>query len=154
VTGVAGRQGLTQVHLEAQHTQQPAALSNALAGCDILFQEPQPGPNQQRMQLLVSCENLTDPSVLVQQLRLAFADTIAVIRGLGSVAAVGLGLGEQPIMSQYIQHLLQAEGLAPVKCFTTPDAVIGVIPEGHLKAGLSVLHQRLVETPQPAALLG
>lgn len=154
VTGVAGRQGLAQVHLEAQHTQQQAALSHALAGCDILLQEPQLGSNQQRMQLLVSCENLTDPRVLVQQLRLAFSDTIAVTTGLGSVAAVGLGLGDQPSMPQYIQHLLQEEGIAPVKCFTTPDAVVGVIPEGCLEAGLNVLHQRLVEVPQHTALVG
>jgi aspartate kinase len=148
VTGVAGRQALAQVCLEGQHTQpqQRAALSKALTGCDVLLRE---SPDQHRMQLLVSCENLTDPRVLVQQLLLAFSDTVSVATGFGSVAAVGLGLGDQPVMQQYVQQVLQEEGLTPVKCFTTPAAVIGVIPEAHVQTGLKVLHQRLVETPQP-----
>jgi aspartate kinase len=152
VTGVAGRQALARVVLGEQHTQQQAVLSKALTGCEVLFQETQPGADQNRTELLVSCENLPDSSVLAQQLHLAFSGRVSVATGLGSVAAVGLGLGNQPIMSQVVQHILQEEGLSPIKCFTTPAAVIGVIPEKHVEAGLHVLHQRLVETLQPAAL--
>ena len=120
-----------------------------------MLQEKQSGIEQNRTELLVSCENLTDPSVLGEQLRLAFADTMAVATGLGSVAAVGLGIGKQPAMQQYVQHLLQEEGIPLGKCFTTPDAVIGVIPEGYVEAGLNVLHQRLiVEAPQLVARAG
>ena len=157
VIGVAGRQGLARVVLEGHHSQPPqqALLSHALTGCDVLLQETQPGIEQNRTDLLVSCENLADPSVLGEQLRLAFADTMAVATGLGSVAAVGLGIGKQPAMQQYVQHLLQEEGIPLGKCFTTPDAVIGVIPEGYVEAGLNVLHQRLiVEAPQLVARAG
>jgi aspartokinase len=103
------------------------------------------------MQLLVSYENLTDPSVLLQQLRPVGSHTLSVATGFGSVAAVGLGLGDQPVMQQIVQQLLQAEGLAPVKCFATPAAVIGVIPEAHVEAGLKVLHQHFVEALHPVA---
>jgi hypothetical protein len=57
-------------------------------------------------------------------------------------------------MQDYVKQVLQEAGLAPVKCFTTPAAVIGVLPEAHVEAGLSVLHQRLVETSQPVELVG
>ena len=126
-------------------------MSNALPGCEILLREIQtgPGPDQNRMQLLVSYENLTDPSVLVQQLRIVGSDAVSIATGFGSVAAVGLGLGDQPVMQQAVQQALQAEGLAPVKCFTTPAAVIGVISEAHVEAGLTVLHQRFVEALHP-----
>jgi aspartate kinase len=156
VTGVAGRQALAQVEIEGLHAhpQQQAVLSNALTGCEILLRETQTGPDQNRMQLLVSYENLTDPSVLVQQLRLVGSDTLSVTTGFGSVAAVGLGLGDQPVMQQAVQQALQAEGLTPVKCFTTPAAVIGVIPEAHVEAGLTVLHQRFVEVLHPVEQVG
>lgn len=151
VTGVAGRQALAQVEIEGPYThpQQQTVLSNALAGCEILLRETQTGPNQNRMQLLVSYENLTDPSVLVQQLRLLDSDALSVATGFGSVAAIGLGLGDQPVMQQAIRQALQTEELTPVKCFTTPDAVIGVIPEAHVEAGLTVLHQHFIEALHP-----
>jgi hypothetical protein len=57
-------------------------------------------------------------------------------------------------MQQVVQQVLQAEGLAPVKCFTTPDAVIGVIPEAHVEAGLKVLHQHFVEALHPVEQVG
>jgi aspartate kinase len=153
VAGVAGRQALAQVELAGPHPcpQQQAVLSNALTGCEILLRETRPGPEQNRMQLLVSYENLTDPSVLLQQLRPMGSHTLSVATGFGSVAAVGLGLGNQPVMQQVVQQLLQAEGLAPVKCFATPAAVIGVVPEAHVEAGLKVLHQHFVEALHPVA---
>jgi aspartate kinase len=154
VTGVAGRQALALVELEGQPTQQQTAWPDTLMGCEILLQGTQPWPNQGRTQFLVSYENLTDPSVLVQQLRPVFSDTRSIVTGLGSVAAIGVGLGDQPIMQDYVKQVLQEAGLAPVKCFTTPAAVIGVLPEAHVEAGLSVLHQRLVETSQPVELVG
>ena len=156
VTGVAGRQALAQVEFAGPHAHPPqqAVLSDALTGCEILLQETQTGPKQNRIQLLVSYENLTDPSVLAQQLRSVDSATLSIATGFGSVAAVGLGLGDQPVMQQAVQQALQAEGITPVKCFTTPAAVIGVIPEAHVEAGLRVLHQRFVEVLHPLEQVG
>jgi aspartate kinase len=158
VTGVAGRHDLVQVDVESPHPrpQHPTILSDALRGCDVLLREEQSRADRYRLQLLVSCENLADPSGLDRQVQRAFsdADTVSVATGFGSVAAVGLGLGEQPGVQQYVHQLLQEGGLTPIRCFTTPDAVVGIIPQAHVETGLSVLHQRLIETPQSVALVG
>ena len=151
VTGVAGHQELVQVNLEGQNTQlqQQEVLSKALMGCDVMLCE---ALSQNRTQLLVSCENLADPGVLVQQLRLAFSGAVAVETRFGSVAAVGLGIGDQPAMQQCVEQILQKEGSKPVKCFSTPNAVIAIIPKADVNLGLNVLHQQLIETPQVVAV--
>lgn len=151
ITGIAGRQDLVRVIIEGQNAQarQQDVLSKVIMGCDVVLCE---SLAQNRMQLLVSCENVTDSDVLVQQLRLTFSGAVSVTAGLGSVAAVGLGVGDQPVIRQYIQQTLQKEGFALVNCFSTSSAVVAVIPKGDVGRGLQVLHQRLIEAPQFVAV--
>lgn len=154
VTGVAGRQDLLYVCLDGSCIPSPhdESLLEALAECEVMTQQlSRPEPGRHRLELLASCENVTDSSAVVTRLRHRFSNTVTVSADLGSVAAVGLGLGAQPVMQQDVQRALREEGLSPIMCFTTPASVVCVVHAADVETGLKALHRRLIETPQPLA---
>lgn len=147
VTGIAGRRDLLYACLDSAGGQAPsyASLRRALAACEVVARQS----GRQRLEILASCENAADSSAVVTRLRRRFADAISVSSELGSVAAVGPGVGAQPVMRRDAQQALRAAGLAPVMCFTTPAAVVCVVPAAEVETGIKALHQGLIETPQP-----
>jgi aspartate kinase len=148
VTGVAGRRDLIRVCFDGPRAVLPQeeAVLEALTACHVLsLRRYEPWPGRHCLDVLVAGENIAEAKGFATRLRQAFADAVTIATDLGSVAAVGLGIGDQPTLRQQIHQVLLQEGIAPVTSLVAPASVTWVVPAAQVDTGLRTLHQRLVE---------
>jgi len=93
-----------------------------------------------RGSMLISTENVPDVDGLARDLRAAFPDTLTVSIGLGTVTAVGLGLGRctEP-MRRAIRALHDAR-VSLVYAFVTRDSVCCVVRRELVDEATQVVH--------------
>lgn len=121
-------------------------MLEALTACHVFsLRRYEPWPGRHYLDVLVAGENIAEAKGFATRLRQAFADAVTIATDLGSVAAVGLGIGDQPTLRQQIHQVLLQEGIAPVTSLVAPASVTWVVPAAQVDTGLRTLHQRLVE---------
>jgi aspartate kinase len=100
-----------------------------------------------RLDVLVSVENVHDPEGLVARLQRDFSEAITVHRSLGTVAAVGLGVGGRPAAVLHARMALNDAQIPVTATFTTNESVCLAVPLSQTDAATRCLHAAFIENP-------
>ncbi len=150
VTGVTGRKDLIRVHCEGPQCGACAEdVLAALERCDVLSSGVE--PQRDRFDLVVATENLADPDGFAAGLeaRIATAD-VQVDRGLGSVSAVGLGVGDSPRALLRALRALRERDVEVVTSFTSREALTCLVEESRVDDAVQILHDLFIGREEEA----
>ena len=140
VTGVTGRKDLLRVSCNGEGCGQCASgVLTALNECDVLSSGVEPSEN--RLDLVVATENVPDPAAFALELEQRFAQAgLKVEGGLGSVSAVGLGVGDKTGALLETLDALQEAGVNVLTSFTSREALTCLVEIDHVDAAVQVVH--------------
>lgn len=139
VVGIAGREDLWRVTAS-----EPAAASRVgelalLARCDALFVRTE---RPDGLEMVLATEDLPERAALQRELEAAGA---CVEDELGSVAAVGLGAGEDADIGEAAARALDASGVGVVTRFGANEALAFVVRRARVRDGMRALHAAFCE---------
>jgi aspartate kinase len=151
VTGVTGRKDLLRVLCEGDGCGDCAdEVLRALERCDVLSSGVEPHRN--RFDFVVATENIADPSAFAHTLEQRFsAASVTVSGGLGSVSAVGLGVGDKPAALLEALDALRSAGIEVLTSFTSREALTCLVPIEDADAAVQCVHERFLERPPRGA---
>jgi aspartate kinase len=153
ITGVTGRKDILRVLCEgsgcADCTEE---VLTALDGCDVLSSGVEPDRN--RFDIVVATENIANPGRFALDLAGRFTPPVHVVAHLGSVSAVGLGVGDEPAALLAALHTLAEAGIGVVTSFTSREALTCLVEETRVDDAVQALHTRFIasgpESPSSA----
>ncbi len=145
VTGVTGRKDLLRILCEGACCGDCADdVLRALEDCDVLSSGIE--PHRDRFDIVLATENLTDPKGFATELQRRFGGAkLEVHDGLGSVCAVGLGVGDK---STALLELLGALGEASIEVvtsFTSRESITCLIPARDVDRAVQRVHRLFLE---------
>ena len=145
VTGVTGRKDLLRVLCEGEACGDCApAVLNALRDCDVLSSGVE--PHRHRLDIVVATENVADPAAFALDLEQKFSEgNLAVDGGLGSVSAVGLGVGDKPGALLESLNALKEAGIDVVTSFTSREALTCLVKVDQVNDAVQALHALFLE---------
>lgn len=145
VTGVTGRKDLLRVLCEGEACGDCAPdVLEALRDCDVLSSGVE--PHRHRLDLVVATENIPDPAAFALELEQKFADgALEVDGGLGSVSAVGLGVGDKPAALLEALNALAGAGIDVVTSFTSREALTCLVRVDRVNDAVQALHALFLE---------
>lgn len=145
VAGVAGNDKLLRVQYDCG-TSGPRAreVMDALEEYDILA-----GVSQgDRLDVLLSTTNIPCDIAFARTLGEAFENHVEVSPEIGSVTAVGLGVGDDPAALAYARRALENAAVPLISSYTHTEAVTCVVPAEQLACGVRAVHHAFIEAPQ------
>jgi len=147
VTGVTGRKDLLRVLCEGPCCGDCAEeVLRALEHCDILSSGVE--PHRDRFDIVVATENIPDPAAFAHGLEERFANAyLQVAGGLGSVSAVGLGVGDKPTALLEALGALRERGIDVVTSFTSREALTCLVAVEEVDAAVQAIHELFLERP-------
>ncbi|HJL19331.1 MAG TPA: aspartate kinase [Sandaracinaceae bacterium LLY-WYZ-13_1] len=145
VTGVTGRKDLLRVLCEGDACGDCAPeVLEALRDCDVLSSGVE--PHRHRLDLVVATENVADPAAFALELERRFDDGgLQVVGGLGSVSAVGLGVGDKPAALLEALGALREDGIDVVTSFTSREALTCLVDVEKVDEAVKTLHALFLE---------
>lgn len=151
VRGVAGSAKRMLVRFDGATSGQDRSLEvlDALGEVETVYVST--APSADRLVVLVATDNVPDPEALAQRLRRDFPDTVTAWTGLGTVSAVGLGIGDQPVYLIRALRALRTAGVMVLHAFASRDAVSCVVRDAQVNTGVNALHALFIgeQTPAP-----
>lgn len=152
VTGVTGRKDLLRVLCEGAACGDCAPeVLEALRDCDVLSSGVE--PLRHRLDLIVATENLADPASFALGLEQRFtAGGLTVQGGLGSVSAVGLGVGDKPVALLETLNALREAGIDVLTSFTSREALTCLVDVGQVNDAVKVVHALFLEHDDPSSI--
>jgi aspartokinase len=144
VAGVTGRKDLLRVLCEGPCCGDCAVdVLKALDRCDVLSSGVE--PSRDRFDFIVATENIADPVRFARDLESRFAAAhVTVSGGLGSVSAVGLGVGDKPSALLEALDRLAHAGIDVVTSFTSREALTCLVPVDRVDAAVRTLHEHFL----------
>lgn len=141
VTGVTGRKDLLRVLCEGPCCGDCANdVLRALERCDVLSSGVE--PQRDRFDIVVATENIAAPAAFARSLEEQFASAdLAVEGGLGSVSAVGLGVGDKPTALLEALDALSERGIDVVTSFTSREALTCLVSVDDVDAAVQCVHE-------------
>jgi aspartate kinase len=145
VTGVTGKKDLLRILCEGQECGGCTdGVLRALEDCDVLSSGIEPHRN--RIDVVVATDNVADPAAFALDLEERFGGAGLVVHaGLGSVSAVGLGVGDKPIALLEALTALREAGIDVVTSFTSREALTCLVPLGAVDDAVQQLHRLFLE---------
>lgn len=140
VTGVTGRKDLLRVLCEGPCCGDCAEdVLRALERCDVLSSGVEPHRN--RFDIVVATENIADPAGFAHELEDRFANAhLRVAGGLGSVSAVGLGVGNKPTALLEALTALSERKIDVVTSFTSREALTCLVAVDDVDNAVKTIH--------------
>ena len=150
VTGVTGKKDLLRILCEGDGCGDCAeGVLRALEDCDVLSSGVE--PHRQRIDVVVATDNVADPAAFALELEERFADPgLVVYAGLGSVSAVGLGVGDKPLALLEALTTLREAGIDVITSFTSREALTCLVPLDAVDDAVQHLHRLFLEGEQGA----
>jgi len=151
VRGVAGAKDRMLVSWEGMTTGEYRAdvVFESLDGCDLVASASY--PQQDRVDVLLSTENVPDADAFAGSLRREFPDMLTVRTGLGSATVVGLGVGDRPEAVRYAQTALNDAGIAVNMVVTARESLTFVVRAAQVDAAVQALHAAFFDrVPDPS----
>jgi aspartate kinase len=144
VTGVTGRKDLLRVMCEGTGCDSCTDdVLGALDRCDVLSSGVE--PRRQRFDIVVATENIPNPTEFAAGLEERFsAAGLVVERGLGSVSAVGLGVGDEPAALLLALTTLRSEGIEVFTSFTSREALTCLVALSDVDEAVKCVHERFI----------
>jgi aspartate kinase len=139
--GVAGRDDVLRVRYRSSDGPGSDELLHALGDYDILGEREDGG----QLQVLLSTTNIPSEQALTEKLTSEFDDTLEVSPRLATVAAVGLGMGEEPAAMQHARRALGEAEVPIVGNYTTSEAVTCVVPLEELHRSMQAVHGAFID---------
>lgn len=138
VCGVAGRDDLVRVWADAGG---PAAseVMDVLGGHDILHS------HARRVDVVISGTNIPCREAFATRLGETFDDAVQVTAPIGSVAAVGLGVGDRPLALEMAERALRDAQIPLLTQFTSSESITCVVAAEHVRRGMQHVHSALIE---------
>jgi aspartate kinase len=102
-----------------------------------------------RVDMVISRENLHDESRFRAALDTQFGDRVRLIDGLGAVSAVGAGINASYANVRAGSALLQEKGMAPEMIATSSFRITWMLPRDRTNNAVQALHHRFIESAQP-----
>jgi aspartate kinase len=72
---------------------------------------------------------------------------IDIAADVGSVAVVGLGVGDDLDAAAYARRALERESISTAGCFTEPEVLTCVVPRAQVDAGIRAVHRAFIDEP-------
>ncbi len=146
VTGVTGRKDLLRVRCEGAGCDDCTdEVLRALDGCDVLSSGVE--PKRQRFDIVVATENITNPTEFAADLEERFASAGLIVEsGLGSVSAVGLGVGDEPAALLETLRTLRDEKIDVVTSFSSREALTCLVAREDADRAVQCVHERFIGT--------
>lgn len=142
ICGVAGREDLVRIWYDT-NAKGPKAVEvmDALSGHDILHGDA----DDKHLDVVISGTNIPCQKTFATRLGETFEETVQVAAPIGSVAAVGLGVGEKPVALEMARKALFDADIPLLTSFTSSESVTCVIPASRVKLGMQRVHGALIE---------
>jgi aspartate kinase len=146
VAGVAGNDKLLRVHYDGSISAGPRTreIMDALEDYDILAGLTR----DDQVDVLLSTENIPCDVTFARTLGEAFENHVEVSPEIGSVTAVGLGVGDNPEAIAYARRALENASVPLISSYTCPEAVTCVVRADLLSEGVRAVHNAFIEAPQ------
>lgn len=103
-------------------------------------------PSERALQVLVHTENIPSAEEYAEALCDQFEGHVDVAPNVGSVAAVGRGIGRDKRLHLRAKDALRNAGVDVLAHYTTNDSITCVVPSASVKAGVLRVHQALIDT--------
>jgi aspartate kinase len=144
VTGVAGRSDVLWLRGRCPGGSESLAVevSQALAPLDDLHREPDGG---RPLEIVGSGENVADLEALARSVQHEFGGWVDVSTDIGSVTAVGLGLGARPGIVAATCQALRRCAVEAEAVFSGRHFVSCLVPRERVADSMRSLHASLVE---------
>lgn len=151
IAGVSGRGDLLRISVAGPGWRDSASaeLFAAIAPYDLVFGGVT--GDGRPTALLLSTEEMADPSRFASELRRCFGAGIDVREGLGAVSLVGFGLGSRAQSLLVACQVLRDAGVPVLETFSSRDSYSFVVACEDVASGVRVLHDSFVEIV-PAAV--
>lgn len=120
----------------------PGEVYRAVEGHEILVDA---STRDGGLDLFVSGENMPDTRAFAGELSKHLGGGLELTTNLGTVAAVGPGLGESPVALGNARQVLHAQGIEVLASAAQAQSVVCAIPGRVVSQGLRALHQAFVE---------
>lgn len=143
VCGIAGRDDLVRVWAEDRGPR-PTEVIDLLSEHDILYAD------ERKIDVVISGTNIPCRETFATRLGETFDESVRVAAPIGSVAAVGLGVGEKPVALERASIALREARIPMLTSFTSSQSVTCVIPADHVQLGMRRVHGALIEAGVPA----
>jgi aspartate kinase len=101
-------------------------------------------PQDGRIDILLSGENIPDVELFSRRVTDAFADTVSVSHGLGTATAVGLGAGQSPVAVLRAKRAIDDAGIPVVALFTSRESICAVVDAPMCADAVRALHAAFV----------
>lgn len=142
VCGVAGREDLVRIWYDTNAKgPKPVDVMDALSGHDILHGDA----DDRHLDVVISGTNIPCQKTFATRLGETFEESVQVAAPIGSVAAVGLGVGETPVALEMARKALFEAQIPMLTSFTSSESVTCVIPANRVKLGMQKVHGALIE---------
>ena len=143
VAGVAGRDDLVRVWYDtpADGGPRPDDVMGALSDYDLLYD----AYDDEKLDVVISGTNIPCQKTFATKLGETFHDTVQVAAPIGSVAAVGLGVGEKPAALEIARRALSDAKIPMVSSYTSRESVTCLVPAEQVKLGIQRVHGALIE---------
>ena len=138
VCGVAGRDDLVRIWADGSGPQ-PAEVMELLGEHDILH------ANDSRVDVVISGTNIPCRESFALRLGETWQNAVQVASPIGSVAAVGLGVGSQPLAVEMATRALNEASIPMLTQFTSSESITCVVAAEHVKRGMQRIHSALIE---------
>ncbi len=145
VAGVTGSADVVRVHADGGPA--PQALLSALTGYDVVAT----GSSSDCLDLLLSTTNVPCKATFARTLGETYAPSVRVSETVASVAAVGLGLGDDPAARDAAEAALRDARVPLLASYTRREALTCLVPLPQVNDGVRAIHRAFIETPRPLA---
>ena len=143
VVGVASEKDLIVLRAEAKPSDVLALLDErSVAGKQLHVSDD-------RVDMVISRENLHDESRLRGDLESRFAGRATLVDGLAAVSAVGAGINASYANVRKGSALLEETGAAPAMISTSSFRITWMVPRERTNAAVQALHRGFIETAKP-----
>jgi aspartate kinase len=150
VRGVTGSRNRLMVRYNGLSTGENRSLDLLEYLGDLQVVAATASPQNDRMSVLVATENIPDVSAWAARVRREYPDLVAVLTGLGTVAAVGNGIGANPAIFVRAVRRLQASNIPVSWNYTSRDAVCVVVRDAAVDDAVRLLHAEFIESRETA----
>jgi aspartate kinase len=143
VAGVASEKDLIVLRAEAKPSDVLALLDErSVAGKQLHVSD-------NRVDMVISRENLHDESRLRGDLESRFGGRATLVDGLAAVSAVGAGINASYANVRKGSALLEETGVAPAMIATSSFRITWMVPRDRTNEAVQALHRGFIETAKP-----
>jgi len=144
VAGVTGSQDVLRVHYHYDDRgPRTEEVLSALGDYEIIAGES----CERQVDVLLSTTNIPCEETFARQLGHEFKTGLKIDPRLGSVAAIGLGVGEEPAAIACARGALARAGVPTLRSFTRREALTCLVPDEQVNESVRVIHRAFIDEP-------